>query len=264
MASSLQQRVAARGYPVWNQSGQTGQGALPDSTLPSGQVPGSPTATWANPNNDPASVPAALPVPESYMLGTVMWGLPGAPNPDNTPRTHAAPFADPTLPIPEYNAELEAVHAPEFNGVYLRDHPPTLTRFPFGQQLVQGGGGTNLQPLPPSMRAMGGLDAVQGFGGGGTGPGGVNGDMPLTVLDRQFPGQTYTTFLNAAEVPLLTTDAVQFIAVEPSLPPWQPTYVAPTTSVLAQDTVVADTPAQGPAVPAAGGGLLPSWGSLGG
>lgn len=264
MAQTLQQRVASRGYPVYDVAGQTGQGSLPDSTLPSGQAPGSPTATWANPNNDPASVPAALPVPESYMLGTVMWGLPGAANPDNTPYTHAAPFADPTLPIPDYNAELEAVHAPEFNGVYLRDHPPGLTRFPFGQQLTAGGGGTNQQPLPPSMKQLGGLDAVQGYGGGGDGPGGINATMPLLTLDREFPGQTYTTFLSAAEVPLETTDAVQFIASEPSLPAWQPTYTAPTTSVLAQDVVAADTPAQGPALPAAGPGLLPQWGSLGG
>ena len=34
MAQSIYARAAARGFPVWNQSGQTGQGALPDSTAP--------------------------------------------------------------------------------------------------------------------------------------------------------------------------------------------------------------------------------------
>lgn len=263
---TLQQRVAARGFPVVNIAGQSGQGALPDSTLPAAQVPpGSPTASWTDPNTDPASVAASLPPPEAYVTTDTLWGLSGAVNPDNTPRTHAAPVADQTLPPGEANAELEATHAPEFTGVQIRQHPPVLRSFDFGQQLTQGSPPGPLQPLSGQIRSMAGYDGVQGYGGGGDGEGGTNATMPLTTLDRQFPGETYHgVFLNAAEVPFLSADAVQYIAAAPELPQWMGGgFDVPTASVSAQDVTVADSPAQGPALPATTG-LLPSWGSLGG
>lgn len=274
MARSVQERVAARGFPVFDISGQSGQGALPDSTLPSGQLTGQPTAAWTDPNVDLASVPATIPPPEEYVLGQVLWGLPGAAKPDDTPRTHAAPIADPTLAwqdgarknsagIEAYNAELEAAHGPVFDGVSIRRHPGTLPQFPFRQDTAQGSPAGPLQPLTGQIRAMGGYDAVQGYGGGGDGPGGTNAHMPLTVNDLEFPGHTYTNvFLNAAEKPFSVAIADQFIATAPELPVFTGVYDAPTTSVLAQDTVASDTPATGPAV-SQSSGLLPAWGSLG-
>lgn len=261
MAQSLQARVASRGYPIFDTAGQSGQGTLPDSTLPAGIPPGSPTSTWTDPNTDPASVGAQLPPPEAYVQGAVLWGLPAALNPSDTPLTHAAPLADPTLPVGEYYAEADATHEGEFNGWQLRRHPATLTEFGQSEDIASGSPPGPLQPLSGQIRSMGGFDGVQGYGGGGDGPGGTNQYMPLAVQDTTFPGpEGQVTFLSSAEVPLLVADAFQFIAAGPSLPPFTGVYDAPRTSVLAQDVISADTPAQGPAV-SSGSGLQPlMWG----
>jgi len=271
MATSIQERTAARGFPVYDTSGQSGQGALPDSTLPAATAPpGSPTATWTDPNVDPGSVAATLPPPEEYVLGQLAWGLSAALNPDNTPRTHAAPMADRGLAtspragdlIGDYYAEADATHADEFTGWKIRNRPPTNTRFGFGQQAEEGGSGSNQQPnYKQPTSTLGGKDAVQGFGSMGGGPGGVNKYMPLTTLDRQFPGpEGHPVFLNAAEVPLFTADALQFIPSAAEFGPWLGGgFDVPTASVSAQDVTVSDSPAQGPAV-APSSGLLPLWG----
>jgi len=257
MARSVQARAARRGYPVYSLAGQAGQGTLPDSTLPSGTPPGSPTSAWTDPNTDPASVGAVLPAPEAY-VHSGLWGLAGAPNPDDTPRTHAAPLADPTLPLAEYYAEADATHAAVFNGVELRHHPGTLAVFGQSGDLAAGSPDGPLQRLAGQIRSMGRFDGVQGYGGGGRGVNGTNEHMPLTVQDTSYPGpEGNPVFVNAAEKPFLTSDAVQFIASAPELPAFVGVYDAPRTSVLAQDIITADSPAQGPAVPAALSGLQP-------
>jgi hypothetical protein len=258
MAQSLQARVAARGYPVFDVSGQSGQGTLPDSTLPAGIPPGSPTSTWTDPNTDPASVAASQTPPEEYVQGATLWGLPAAANPDDTPRTHAAPLADPTLPVGEYYEEADATHADEFNGWRLRHRPGTLMKFGQSEDIASGSPPGPLQPLSGQIRSMGRYDGVQGYGGGGDGPGGTNQYMPLAVQDTAFPGpEGQVTFVNAAETPFLVPDTFQFIASAPELPPFTGVYDAPRTSVLAQDVIAADTPLQGAPVGAAPGGLMP-------
>ena len=262
MAQSLQARVAARGYPVFDVAGQSGQGTLPDSTLPSGIPPGSPTSTWTDPNVDPASVGATATPPEEYVQGGTLWGLPGFANPDDTPRTHAAPFADPTLPLGEYWAQADAAHADTFDGVMLRHSPGTLLEFGQSEDVIPGSPDGPLQRLTGQIRSMGRFDGVQGYGGGANGVNGTNEHMPLTVQDTTFPGpEGQRVFVNAAEKPFLTTDAVQFIATAPELPPFTGVYDAPRTSVLAQQITQADSPAQGRSVSAAPSGLQPlMWG----
>jgi hypothetical protein len=243
---------------VFNAAGQTGEGTLPDSTLPSGIAPGSPTSTWADPNVDPASVGAVLVPPEEYVQGASLWGLSGAMNPDDTPRTHAAPFADSTLPLPEYYLEADAAHAQNFDGVQERHRPGTLLAFGQAEDIAPGSPDGPLQRLTGQVRSMGRFDGVQGYGGGAGGVNGTNEHMPLTVNDISYPGpEGGRVFLNAAEKPFLTSDAVQFIASAPELPPFTGVYDAPRTSVLAQDVITADSPAQGPSVAAATSGLQP-------
>lgn len=250
MARSLYARTAARGFPVFDASGQSGQGALQDSTaLPPSA--GLPTAPWTDPNTDPGSVPAQVPPPEIYILGGSLWGLSGAPSPDDTPRTHAAPIADPTAPEDVYIAEANAAHGPVFTGVAERQ-PVARGQMRQGRQGGQGSAADTLQPLTGQIRSMGGYDAVQGYGGGGPGPGGVNNPQgPVTDL-MTFGGETYhDVFVSAAEKPFLVAQPDQFIASAPELPPYTPTYDAPTVSVHAQDIPATDTPAQGPPVAAA-------------
>jgi hypothetical protein len=247
MPQSIYARTAARGFPAYNYGGQSGQGALPDSTaLPASA--GLPDAPWTDPNNDPGSVPATLPLPEEFQLGLTMWGLPGAINPDNTPRTHAAPHADPTAPVGVYVAEADAAHGPIFTGIAERQ-PVTLPDMRQGRTGGQGSSADTLQPLTGQIRSQAGFDAVQGYGGGGPGPGGVNDPQGPTTDLMTFAGETYhNVIVSAAEKPFLSTDAVQFIASAPELPPYMPTFDVPTANVSEQATVGTDSPAQGPAL----------------
>lgn len=248
MAQSVQARASARGFPVYDASGQTGQGALQDSTAPP-PAAGLPAAPWTDPNQDPGSVPAALPPPQEYQLGLTLWGLPGAGNPDDTPRGHAAPFADPAqLAI----GEDGGTHGPLFTGVAVRGDVGGVTQMRQGRDSGQGSAADTLQHLAGQIRSQGGYDAVQGYGGGGPGPGGVNDPQgPATDL-MVFTGDTYNggpgTFVSAGEVPFLTPGSDQFIATAPELPPYMATYDVPTASVTAQAVVGTDTPAQGPAL----------------
>ncbi len=251
MPQSVYARAAARGFPVFDYAGQTGVGALPDSTAPP-PVAGLPSASWTDPNQDPGSVPAVLPAPEEYVLGLSLWGLPGALNPDDTPATHAAPFADPaSLAV----GDDQGTHAPVFNGPALMNpgsggsEVGTVTTMRQGRTSGQGSTADTLQHLTGQIRANAGRDAVQGYGGGGPGPGGVNDPQGPLTDEMTFTGETYTNvFVNANEKPFLTPDADQFIVSAPEFPPYAASYDAPTASVLAQDTITADVPAQGPPV----------------
>lgn len=255
MARSLQARAAARGFPVFDVSGQSGQGALPDSTAPPARA-GLPVSTWTDPDQDPGWTPVPQPPPEEYVLGLSLWGLPGAFNPDNTPRTHAAPMADPTLPAGEYYAEADATHGPVFTGPEVRRDVGTKLIRRLEHSVAEGAGPSNLQPLTGQIRSNAGFDGVQGYGGGGDGPRGTNATMPIVTENKDYPGETYNdVFVSAAEVPFLVAEADQFIAREPALPAWSGGgFDVPSANVRAQDAVSADVPAQGPplssAVPA--------------
>lgn len=253
MPQNIYQRAAGRGFPVFDFAGQSGQGALQDATAKPPRA-GLPGAAWTDPNTDPGSVPAQLPPPEEYALGLTLWGLPGAPNPDNTPRTHAAPHADPAaLAL----GEGDDFHAPLFTGVAVRQDVGTRPRMRQGRTGGQGSTADTLQPLTGQIRSQAGYDAVQGYGGGGPGPGGVNSQQGPATDDMTFGGETYhNVFVSAGEVPLMVPDADQFIVTAPEFPAYAASFDAPTASVQAQDTPPADVPAQGPP---AGAGQLPAY-----
>lgn len=251
MATSVQQRAAQRGFPVFDYAGMTGQGALQDATaLPASA--GLPDAPYTNPNTDPGSVPASLPQPEEYQLGLTLWGLSGSLNPDNTPRTHAAPFADPAaLAV----GDAEGTHDPTFNGYAIRN--PGSSQSEVGTQAFirqgrnqgQGSGETNLQPITGQIRSNAGYDAVQGYGGGGPGPGGVNTPQGPTTDDMTFDGETYhNVMVSTAETEFLSPAATQFIVSAPEFPAYAPSFDVPTASVRTQAIIPTDTPAQGPPV----------------
>jgi hypothetical protein len=253
VAQSLYARAAARGYPVYDIGGQTGQGALPDSTAPP-QVVGQQRGTWSDPNADPGYVPEGLAPPQGFEDDS-FWGglsLPASANPDNTPRGHGAPMADPTLPVGDYYAEADATHAATFTGPAVRRDVGTVTAMRTSRDLAEGNGASNQQPLTGPIRGQAGLDAVQGYGGGGPGPGGTN--LPeLTVEQRDYAGETYKTFVSAAEVPFISVSADQFIPADQALGPWPGGgFDVPTFNVAAQETIGADVPAQGAPLAAAG------------
>ena len=251
MPRPIQQRAAQRGFPVFDYAGMTGQGALQDSTaLPASA--GLPNAPYTNPNVDPASVPASLPEPQEYQLGLSLWGLSGSVNPDNTPRTHAAPFADPAaLAV----GDTEGTHDPTFTGYAIRNpgssqsEVGTVATMRQGREQGQGSTADNLQPLTGQVRSNAGYDAVQGYGGGGPGSGGVNSPQGPHTDDMTFSGETYhNVMVSTAETEFLSPSADQFIVTAPEFPGYMPTFDVPTASVRAQDIIPTDTPAQGPAV----------------
>jgi hypothetical protein len=258
MAQPVQARAAARGFPVYDAGGQTGQGALPDSTAPPAAA-GLPDAPWTDPNTDPGSVPATLPPPQEYQLGLTLWGLPGAGNPDDTPRSHAAPFADPALLAAGID---EGTHSALFDGVAVRGDVGTEAAMRQGRQGGQGSTADTLQPLAGQIRSQGGYDAVQGYGGGGPGPGGVNDPQgPATDL-MTFGGETYhNVIVSAGEVPFLSAGGDQFIASGAAeFPAYMPSFDSPTANVTAQATVATDTPATGPELTALPASATSFWG----
>jgi len=257
MPAGLYARTAARGFPAWDASGQSGQGALPDSTRAGTSLPGEPSGTWTDPNADPGSVPAQMGPPQEFVAGG-LWGLSGEMNPDRTPRGHAAPLADPTLPVGEYFAEADATHAFDLGGPAERNPSygtgavGAITGMRLDHVTAEGGSGSNLQPLTGQIRANAGFDGFQGYGGGGDGPGGVNASMPLATDQRMYPGTLYDAYVSAAEVPFLTAETAQFIASAPEFGPWRGgLYDGPTASVRTQEIIATDIPAQGPPVSSA-------------
>jgi hypothetical protein len=258
MAQSVYARAAARGFPVYDASGQTGQGRLQDSTAKP-PAAGLPDAPFTDPNQDPGSVPAALAPPQEYQLGLTLWGLPGAGNPDDTPRTRTAPRADPALLAAGID---EGTHGPLFTGVAVRNDIGTSAAMRQGRQGGQGSTADTLQPLAGQIRSQGGYDAVQGYGGGGPGPGGVNDPQGPTVDLTTFDGETYhNVIVSAGEVPFLSAGGDQFIASGAAeFPAYMPSFDSPTANVTAQATVGTDTPATGPELTALPASATSFWG----
>ena len=62
----------------------------------------------------------------------------------------------------------------------------------------QGSAADTLQPLTGQIRSNAGLDAVQGYGGGGPGPGGVNVPQGPTTEVMTFGGYTFHDLLVSA------------------------------------------------------------------
>ena len=300
MAQTLYARTAARGFPVFDDTGmQTGVGHLQDVTrLP--DHAGLPTPGQPYPVNDPANTPAQLAPPEEYILGLQLWGLPGSPSDDITPHGyeypahqigdigpgvqgvdyipkpggldaypvgpyHDAPLIDPGLAVEglevgktgkwrgylEANAAFgENNNAQEilnpgsdgwlggFSGVMRQDHVGPVEG---NQQPLQ-------EAVPRSLRGNAGLDAVQGYGGGGKGPGGTN--LPeITEDHRDYPGEFYAAdaFTQVGEVPHLDAETAQFIQNQPGQAPWTgDMWDLPLVQTHAQDIIPADVPLQGP------------------
>ena len=109
-------------------------------------------------------------------------------------------------------------------------------------------------PVPEKMtganRTLGGLDSVQGYGGGGRGPGGINPES-VTYDQRNYPGTFYAhdAFTSVGEVPHVDAETAQFIQNQPGQAPWTgDMWSHPLIQTHAQDITPADMPLQGPAV----------------
>lgn len=212
--AGLYQRVAGRGFGSAVADGMTGAGALESQGGPQkGQELG--LTAQGQYTTLPGYLPEQPPgVDVPILEGT--WGLAGSATvPDSTPRTHAAPvpgwagsYSDPELLTVHENSAV--IHSADFGA--LAGHlespasaaEPQIDAYTFSSQ-----GENQLQPLSGQIRAMGGYDATQGYGGGGSGPGGVNGygfaDVRRTRITATDPQPM--AYLDPAERPFVVPQA---------------------------------------------------------
>lgn len=212
-----------------------------------------------------------------WVYDAPLWGLPAGTRPDALPRTqtadaepagpetpvaghlmfgqyqggvtipgHAAPL--PNLPMSSpYDHEQESlyfeeeneVHGVNFGGHAQRNDIPYLTQIPGWSHLpVNEGGSTGLQPLTGPIRAQAGLDAVQGYGGGGPGPGGINDAHQYGYWQDQaeYPLDIAPVIVSAGEVPFVTELPQMFTATDPTTTgvPADYGYTAPLVNMVPQ------------------------------
>lgn len=209
------------------------------------------------PHAQTADAPPAgprTPVAGHLMFGQYQGGVEGP--------SHAAPF--PNLPMGSpwnheqdvlYFEEENEVHGVNFGGHAARNDIPFLPDMPgWSHEPENEGGSTNLQPLSGPIRAQAGLDAVQGYGGGGPGPGGTNADKQYGYWrdESRQAVDIRPVMVNAAEIPFRTELPQMFTATDQTTtgPPVDYGYAAPTVNMIPQ------APYEPP--PVASGGPLPA------
>lgn len=222
MATGLAGRVAARGFPVSAyasdapevvaQAARESQGGTADPAH--GEI------TWGQP---PTTLSGFELEPVAGVGVGVLADIDGPgelTDPDQSPgygpgtlRSHAAPWpgwagsyhdAD---AIAELHENSRSIHGVDFGGQQLQDFGPGQS--PGGAELPMDPSGTedygesNQAPLTGPQRVLGGRDAVQGYGGGGSGPGGVDGYGYAAVKASRLgiTGNVVNAYLDPAERP---------------------------------------------------------------
>lgn len=240
--AGLYQRVQARGFPSHVAAGLTGAGALESQGSTAdprhGDVtPGTPGYTTQVLRQFQPDTPAPL----SISIGLGFWGLPGTPvNPDQTPATVQTPMPDGSwskgdhaAPVPGFagsESDFDAlaamhdrsveIHSVDFGALERRITTNEITDRKYNAWYSNDPGQNALEPVTGQLRNMAGFDATQGYGGGGTGPGGINGyGLGAPHVDRyRWSDPQPQPYLDPAERPFIApqgggsfipTDAVQ-------------------------------------------------------
>lgn len=166
--AGLYARVMARGFPSVAVAGQTGAGALDSQGHPVNPAHGQNVSTDLKQTLPGFEPDVAAPVATPPLMG--MWGLAGGIRPDDTPRTHAAPFPgfagsydDPELLQVHENSN--AIHSVDF-GALGRHTTVHGARPEPDWDIVYSNdpGETVQQKIVGQLQAMGGRDDVQGYG----------------------------------------------------------------------------------------------------
>lgn len=224
MASALYGRVQARGFPVpaaFSDDAEAVSAAALDSQGGSAD-PAHGDVTWGASPSTLTGYAAEGPGPVGVEIAGDRPGPGDALDPDQTPgygpgtfRSHAAPW--PGWAGSYHDAEaLDAmhgnsrrIHAANFGGRLLQDFGPlqgpgdvTLPMDPSG---TEDYGDSAQAPLQGAQRVLGGRDAVQGYGGGGSGPGGVDGYGYAAVKANRLgvTGNMVIAYLDPAERPFV-------------------------------------------------------------
>ena len=265
--------VPGQPYPVNDPANTPAQLAPPEPYILGPSLWGLPAAQ--NPDNTPRGVEYSSRQTTDYGPGNM--GVEGivthvADDPQQVTYYHDAPLIDPGLAAMEpflgtgpgrsqAYLESDAARAPGvdnseeilypnypdvdyvgFQGVMKRDWTGPAHSAPDPVEIQE--------EMKGQLRALGGLDSEQGYGGGGRGDGGVN---PETMVYEQvnYPGSFYAhdAFTNVGEVPHVDAETAQFIQNQPGQAPWTgDMWSFPLVQTHAQDITPADVPLQGPQV----------------
>lgn len=267
--AGLYGRVQARGFPVpaaYSDSADAVAAAALDSQ--------GGTADPAHGDRRPGASPSTLTgfqlegpghVADFGIRGDIQ-GPGNAIDPDQTPgygpgtfRTHAGPvpgwagsYQDHAA-LAELHDNSREIHAANFGGRLLQDFLPGQSPgdvvLPMDPSRAEDYGDSNQAPLTGAQRVLGGRDAVQGYGGGGSGPGGVDGYGYAAVKATRLgvTGNVVNAYLDPAERPFLVAQAGgNYIPTDAVSGP------EPWASLMAADGVVYNDPSAytAPAEPA--------------
>ncbi|HWG26103.1 hypothetical protein [Actinospica sp.] len=228
MASGLAARTAARGFPAPGYASDSAEAVAAAALASQGG--------WADPAHGEISYGPSPSTLHGFALegpGDVTLDIAGdrpgpgeMHDPDQTPgygpgtyRTHAAPVPGWAGSYHDFGAldELHqnsrSIHSVNFGGSLLQDYGPGQspggTELPMDPSGTEDYGYSNQPPLTGAQRVLGGKDAVQGYGGGGSGPGGVNGDGYGSVRanHKNVSGNVVNAYLDPAERPFIVPQA---------------------------------------------------------
>ena len=226
MATGLYGRVQARGFPVSPayagspevvaQASLEAQGGTADPSHAS-QRWGPPTSTL------PGFAPEGPPPPQLEVRADIPG--PGAPSdPNQSPgygpgtfRSHAAPWPQPVLTADPADTARRAqesltIHGVDFGGRKLQEYAGVVPQddgLPMNPSGTEDYGASGQAPLSGAARVLGGLDSVQGYGGGGDGPGGVNshGYSAVKARHQNVTGNVVNAYLDPADRPFVVPQA---------------------------------------------------------
>ena len=229
MATGLAGRVAARGFPPPGYAADSAEEVAAAALAAQGGTadPAHGQVTWGP---SPSTLTGfALEGPGEIGGYEVLGDIPGPgtlTDPDQTPgygpgtfRTHAGPVPGWAGSYHDHEAlstlhqNSREIHGVNFGAPLLQDFTPLQspggTVLPMDPSGTEDYGASNQAPLSGAQRVLGGKDAVQGYGGGGSGPGGVDGYGYGSVKadHPNISGNVINAYLDPAERPFIVPQA---------------------------------------------------------
>ena len=203
--------TSARSFPAQVVAGQTGAGSLESRGAP--LKPQQLNIVARSRSIIPGFDEDTYPAPYDQFDDGFDFILPGTlTNPDQTPRTHATPFAGWAGSyngdeIAEVNSNIMDIHSEDFGALTRRTNSAkwATDAEPTDISYNTSIGENELQPITGQMRRMGGYDATQGYGGRGSGPGGINAAPTGKGKYTRFTNPQPTYSLMPAERPFIVT-----------------------------------------------------------
>jgi hypothetical protein len=228
VASGLAGRVAGRGFPPPGYASDSAESVAASALAAQGGTadPAHGDTSWGPSPSTLTGFALEGPGPVGV---EILGDYPGPGtllDPDQTPgygpgtyRTHAGPVPGWAGSYHDHEAIAQLhdnsrdIHAVNFGAPLLQDFGPGQspggTVLPMDPSGTEDYGASNQAPLSGAQRVLGGYDGVQGYGGGGSGPGGVNG-YGLGSVKADHPnisGNVVNAYLDPAERPFIVPQA---------------------------------------------------------